>query len=132
MIRVAVVDDEELVRGMIAVILARNGYLVHEAGSPESALRQVHDEPHRFDLVITDQAMPYMSGLQLTRDLRLIRPDIPVILVSGHLSPEDLAQAEAVQLEGVLDKPFARRALLELVAGVLREHAERESEDLIA
>jgi signal transduction histidine kinase/CheY-like chemotaxis protein len=126
---VLVVDDEDLVRGMISIILTRTGYVVREASSPESALRQIHDDPRAIDLVITDQAMPNMSGLRLAQDLRILRPDLPIILVSGHLGSEELERASALPVDGVLDKPFGRRSLLALVERVL---AERASHDVIA
>jgi signal transduction histidine kinase/CheY-like chemotaxis protein len=126
---VLVVDDEELVRGMISVILIRNGYLVREASSPESALRQVHDDPYGVDLVITDQAMPNMSGLRLAQDLRSLRPDLPILLVSGHLEPEELERAEVLSVDGILEKPFGRSALLSLVDRVLRaRHADTDGD----
>jgi CheY-like chemotaxis protein len=117
--RVLVVDDEELVRGLLAVILSRTGYQVREAASPESALRQVHDEPDGVDLVITDLAMPRMNGLQLAENLRTLRPELPILLTTGYLSDEDLAQVRAMSINGVLEKPFSRKSVMELVAEVL-------------
>jgi CheY-like chemotaxis protein len=116
---VLVVDDEELVRGLLAVILSRTGYQVREAASPESALRQVHDEPDGVDLVITDLAMPRMNGLQLAQNLRTLRPELPIVLTTGYLSDEDLAQVRAMAIDGVLEKPFSRKSVMELVAEVL-------------
>jgi signal transduction histidine kinase len=114
-----VVDDEPLVLRSTRMLLTRLGYVVSEASSPESALRQVQEAPMGFDLVITDQAMPGMTGLELARRLRTIRPDLPIILASGYLDDDALQAAEALALQGILQKPYDRESLNEVLSTAL-------------
>jgi CheY-like chemotaxis protein len=84
------VDDEDLVRMSTADMLGDLGFEVVEASSAEEALRLVGGglDP---DLVVTDHLMPGLSGVELARDLRSRRPDLPVLIVSGYADAEGLA-----------------------------------------
>ncbi|MDZ7669820.1 MAG: response regulator [Gammaproteobacteria bacterium] len=110
---VLVVDDEELVRATTTMILKRHGYDVREAASGESALRQIHDDSGAVDLLVTDQAMPGMTGIKLIEQVRELVPDLPILLCSGHLDEQEYARVEELGINGVLIKPFSRRVLLE-------------------
>lgn len=104
--RVLIVDDEELVLGAIGGSLERLGYRVTtEQKSPE-ALGKFRAAPDSFDLVITDQTMPHMSGLELSRAMHEVRPDLPIIIVTGF-SPELSGRtAESLGLAAILGKPI--------------------------
>jgi PAS domain S-box-containing protein len=84
------VDDEEIVRMSTASMLADLGYAVVEAGSAEEALRLAR-EGLRPDLLVTDHLMPGMNGTDLARAMRLERPDLPVLIVSGYAESEGIA-----------------------------------------
>ncbi len=114
-LRILIVDDEEMVRSTLSAILQRDQHLITMSEMPEEALRLVHDGPQNFDVVITDHAMPGMTGLELSRQLRHIRPDLHIILVSGYLTEQDLRDADALGISGVLDKPFRRQQILDLL-----------------
>ena len=116
---VLVVDDEDLVRGVLESILARNGYVVHEASSPESALRQLFDNSRSFDLMICDLAMPGMTGIELCERVRQLQPDLPIIISSGYFAEEDKAKLEKLGVTNVLQKPFSREELTKSVANAL-------------
>jgi CheY-like chemotaxis protein len=73
---------------------------------PEDALDLVRAEPLRFDVVITDQSMPRVTGLTLARRLREIRADIPVILYSGHGDAVAETEISAARLCAVMRKPI--------------------------
>jgi CheY-like chemotaxis protein len=120
---ILVVDDEPAVRRTMGMVLGRLGYQVEEAGSPESALRRIEESPRSFDLLITDQAMPGMSGLELARRARKIRGDLPVLLASGYLDAEAQAGASALGITGVIQKPYDRAGLRALVRSALGQTA---------
>ncbi|MFZ5585842.1 MAG: PAS domain-containing hybrid sensor histidine kinase/response regulator [Thermodesulfobacteriota bacterium] len=82
--RVLVVDDEPALRRTTSLGLTRLGYRVTALASALDALAIIRDDPAAFDLVISDQTMPGMTGLELARRLRQLRPDLPVILTTGH------------------------------------------------
>ncbi len=84
------VDDEELVRASTAHMLADLGWEVREAGSAGEALRLV-DEGLRPDLLMTDHLMPGMSGSELAQVLRTLRPELPVLVVSGYAEGDGIA-----------------------------------------
>lgn len=118
---VLVVDDEPLVRRSTRKILTRMGYLVTETATPESALRRIQEAPLAFDVVVTDQSMPGMTGIELARRLRRLRPDLPIILLSGYLDDAALEQVQGLQLDGVLQKPYDRNDLGRLIRQATRE-----------
>ncbi|GAB6095579.1 hypothetical protein JCM14469_18310 [Desulfatiferula olefinivorans] len=106
--RILLVDDEASLMAMSRIMLTRLGYRVEGESRPESALAIFRSDPGRFDLVITDMTMPGMSGEQLVRHIRDIRPDIPVILITGFSDHIDRQKAEALGINGYLEKPVRR------------------------
>ncbi len=82
--KILFIDDEKLLVEWARNALERLGYKVEAVNTPSDALKIFSSDPHGFNLVITDQAMPEMTGVQLTRELLAVRPDIPVILCTGH------------------------------------------------
>jgi CheY-like chemotaxis protein len=112
---VLVVDDEPEVREMVRRLLADGGWTVRVADDRASALALVHQEPD-LDLVLTDHRMPGGSGLDLASDLRALRPELPVVLMSGFVAEHQLLDAAAVV--DVIAKPFTGDELVR----VLRRH----------
>ena len=109
--RVLVVDDEKLLAELHRKALAALGYDVESVTKPAEALALVRADPRRFALVLTDQTMPGMTGLDLASQLGEIRPGLPVILMTGYslsLTPERIKAAGACQL---LIKPTSIHAL---------------------
>jgi PAS domain S-box-containing protein len=86
------VDDEDLVRLSTADMLMDLGFEVVEAQSAEEALHMLNEGLHP-DLVVTDHLMPGMTGLELARDLRALRPHLPVLIVSGYAEMEGVARS---------------------------------------
>jgi YesN/AraC family two-component response regulator len=75
--------------------------------------------PDLFDLVITDQTMPHMTGTELAKAFIRIRPDIPVILCSGFNYPELSEKAKVAGIREMLIKPFSRRKIARVIRRVL-------------
>jgi CheY-like chemotaxis protein len=107
------VDDEDLVRMSTADMLMDLGYEVVEAQSAEEALRLV-GEGLQPDLVVTDHLMPGLSGLELARDLRARRRDLPVLIVSGYAEMDGIAPGFAR-----LTKPFRSAELAASLADLM-------------
>lgn len=118
--RVIVVDDEPLVRATTAMTLEALGYLVTEVGSPEEALARVHDASDSVDVVVSDVAMPRMSGLDLLRAVHAVRADLPVILLSGRIDEGLAREAEEAGAWRLLAKPYERSQLADALASALR------------
>ena len=106
---VLLVDDEEDVVEMMHLMLEKLGYQVISRNSSIEALDTFRKQPKKFDLVITDQTMPEMTGLELARQLILIRPDIPVILSTGYSETIGEDNAKALGIGAYVMKPVRVR-----------------------
>ena len=106
------VDDEELARASTADMLSELGYAVIEAASGEDAMRLV-DRGERFDLLVTDHLMPGITGTDLARAVRGLRPGVPVLLVSGYAESDGVA-ADLPRLA----KPFRKGELAASLTGL--------------
>jgi CheY-like chemotaxis protein len=113
------VDDEEELVDMIRQILERLGYTVETKTSSMEALKVFQDQPDRFDLVITDQTMPHMTGADLAAKLMRIRPDIPVILCTGFSEVISAEEAKTLGIREFVMKPFTMRDIAEVTRQVL-------------
>lgn len=125
--RILFVDDEAVLVALGQEMLTRLGYAVAAYTSSTEALAAFCAAPHRFDLVITDQTMPKMTGEALTRALREIRPDLPIILCTGfsHTMTED--QAVALGIDAFLMKPLVARELGRVIRRILAQRIAKVS-----
>ena len=115
--RLLVVDDDTGVREVLARMLHRMGYQVSCAVDGEAGWESLCAES--FDLVITDNDMPRLTGLNLLRRIRIDRLDLPVILISGKMPWGEPDLSELLKPGIALEKPFSFVALLENVRNVL-------------
>jgi CheY-like chemotaxis protein len=116
---VLVVDDEPALVALAEEMLAELSYEPVGFDSSLAALRAFQAEPQRFDLVLTDEAMPDLIGTQFASEIRRLRPDIPIILMSGYGGTQLATRAAAIGINEVLRKPLQRRDLAESLARVL-------------
>ncbi len=105
--RVLFVDDEEAAILAMKKILARLGYTATTSNRSREALKIFKENPAGFDLLITDMTMPKMTGLQLIKEIRAIRPDMPVILCTGYSDQIDDQKIEMAGLNEFLIKPLS-------------------------
>jgi signal transduction histidine kinase/ActR/RegA family two-component response regulator len=116
---VLVVDDEAALVSVTEEMLAELGYNPLGMGSSQEALQIFRDNPRRFDVVVTDEMMPELSGTQLAREIGALRPGMPVILMSGY-GGDDLEQrAKLAGVREVLRKPLQKSVLADALARVL-------------
>lgn len=101
---VLLVDDDEVIQLTVVGLLEHEGLRVTACSNPNEALAAVRAEPDKFDVVVTDFNMPAMSGLDMARNLALIRGDLPVLIISGLITDELRAQARDADIRSVLDK----------------------------
>jgi len=113
-LRVLVVDDEELVRGLMSAILGSAGHEVATAASGEEALRELAERD--FDIVLTDLGMPSMNGWEVAAAARRIRPSAQIVLVTGW--GETVVPEPDSGVARILSKPFSRAQLLACVDAV--------------
>ena len=101
------VDDEQDIVAMAKESLEGCGFEVAGFSDSSLALRHFLADPHRFDLVVTDQIMPQIHGTRLAAEIRKSRPEIPIILCTGGGLASTAASCRSVGIDSVLHKPFA-------------------------
>ena len=117
-----VVDDEPVVRDVLARYLTRSGYSVREAADGERALAQIRD--HRPDAVVLDLMLPRLSGLDVLKLVRL-ESTLPVIILSARASEAERIDGLRLGADDYIVKPYSPREVVERVHAVLRR-ATRE------
>ena len=121
--RILFVDDEETIVDIGRTILKGLGYEVVTKTSSLVALETFKAEADTFDLVITDQTMPKMTGVELAKSCMHIRPDIPMILCSGYSQTITAEEAKMMGIREFIMKPFS----IETIAQTVRKVLENES-----
>jgi PAS domain S-box-containing protein len=117
---VMIVDDERPLVALIEEMLAELGYEPVGFDSSAAALAAFRAEPQRYDLILTDEAMPDLIGTELARHFRQCRPGVPIIVVSGNAGTQLAKAAAMIGVNELLCKPLERRELAESLARVLR------------
>ena len=117
--RILFIDDDEALAVLGQRMLEPLGYSVRCETDSAAALTAFRDNPHSFDLVITDQTMPNLPGSELSKELMKIRPDIPIILCTGYSSIISEQQAQDLGIKAFLVKPTDRHTLAETIRNVL-------------
>lgn len=121
------VDDEEPIARLVETTLGRLGYTVVSRTSSVEALAAFRAEPMRFDVVVTDQTMPNLTGVELAKEMMRIRPDIPIVLCTGFSELVDEKQAKAIGIQAYVKKPIIGHELAMAIRRVL-DRAEADTE----
>ena len=119
--RILLVDDEEVQCQSGQHLLERLGYTVVTASNSLEALDLFRTQPNAFNVVITDQNMPRLTGIELAEKMLHIRSDIPIILCTGFSEVIDGKEAKARGIQEFMMKPFSARQLAETIRRVLGE-----------
>ena len=122
--RILVVDDEQGITETMARRLTQLGYQVTTRTSSVEALELFRHKPDAFDLVLTDQTMPNMTGDQLAGELLTIRPDIPIIMCTGYSSVMDPDKARDLGIKAFLLKPVIKYEMAKAIRAVLDRRTE--------
>jgi PAS domain S-box-containing protein len=117
--RILLVDDEEFIVDMAKEMLEGLGYIITTTNSSPEALKWVDQSPHDFDLVITDQTMPGMTGTELADRIHNIRNDLSIILCTGYSEEIIPGRAESQNIKSVIMKPFIIQEMALVVRKVL-------------
>ncbi|MFA7165716.1 MAG: PAS domain S-box protein [Desulfoplanes sp.] len=119
--RILLVDDEKDLLSMTKQMLESMGYRVMSERSSNKALEIFKSNPALFDLLMTDQSMPNMSGVELIAEILKVRPDMPTILFSGYSTKvsEKNYKYQCVSINAYVGKPYSRKILSETVRNVL-------------
>jgi CheY-like chemotaxis protein len=113
------VEDEKALLDLGRALLGRLGYQVETRASSLDAIEAFRANPQKYDLVISDMTMPKMTGDEVARHMKAVRPDIPVILCSGFSDRMHAGTIEAIGISAVLMKPVIYADLARTVRRVL-------------
>lgn len=116
---IMVVDDEEVIVRLMHQMLVKLGYEVVPCISSLAALDKFKEQKDNIDLLLTDMAMPGMTGIELLREVRLIKPDLPVILCTGFSEKIDDEKAKALGVDHFMLKPILMSKLARLLEETL-------------
>jgi len=125
---ILLVDDEEYVLDMTRELLESLGYQVATRTSGVEAFRAFQANPQRFDLVVTDQTMPKLTGIDLATNIQALREDLPVILCSGFSAGMAQRKLGTTSIQTILNKPVLKH---ELAAAVRYTLDNRDSGSLL-
>jgi len=116
---ILLIDDEIDLLHTVKLLLEHIGYKVSAFDNPVEAFCEFEKNPDQFDIVIADLAMPEMNGKQLTRQVKKIRNDLPVLISSGNKSEISEFEIEEMGISGFLMKPFLKKELSESIRQAL-------------
>jgi len=120
--RILIVDDEKMLVAVVQQVLQHLGYEAVSRTSPIEALELFKAKPDHFDLVITDQTMPGMTGDALAKELLSIRPTLPVIICTGYSHTIDQERAMKIGIKALVMKPI----LINEIAAAVRKALDNE------
>ena len=123
--KILVVDDELIIMDLLSGVLGNLGYEIESRNSSTGALKAFRSQSDNFDLVITDQTMPHMTGADLAKEIMRIRPDIPVILCTGYSEIISEENAKSMGIREFIMKPIESRILANTVRQILDEKGQQ-------
>jgi len=100
-------------------MLTKQGYDITTETDSTGALELVRKAPERFELVITDMTMPKLTGTQLVHEIKVLRPDLPIILFTGYSEKISVDSIRTLGLQGFITKPINKSKLLETISKAL-------------
>ncbi len=119
--RILFVDDEQALVDIGHRMLSNLGYVVTPCNSSVEALDILRANPQAYDMLITDMTMPKMTGLDLAADAHDIRPDLPILILTGFSKQLSLEKASRYGVRKLIAKPVLRRRLAADIRQVLDE-----------
>ncbi len=115
---ILLVDDETSILAAMQKALNRKGFMVDTAADGEQALALFSAQPEKYDWVVTDYSMPEMSGSDLTKRIRMIDSNIPIIFSTGNIDVDDQENLIAIGVSGFIQKPWSVGELLDTIRDI--------------
>ena len=109
---VLLVDDEESIRIATQLVLEQEGFTVDSASDGQEALNLFNANPGKYDLIVTDQSMPRVSGLELTQEIRKSNATLSILLSTGHLGSQDTQEFKDAGITGFIQKPWTAKEMI--------------------
>ena len=116
---ILVVDDDELVSEYLCALLESESYDVTVLNEPAAALEHFKAHPDDFDLIVTDQIMPGLTGVEIAQSMLALRPKLPILLITGYSEKICAENAESFGLSGFFPKPINENLFLDRVNNLI-------------
>lgn len=116
---ILVIDDDELVSEYLGALLEAENYRVKVLNEPVAALNYVSEHPNEFDLIVTDQVMPGLTGVEVAQSILKVRPDLPILLITGYSEKISAKNAESFGLSGFFSKPINENLFLDKISNLV-------------
>ena len=126
--KILCVDDEEVILGSFRKILVLDGYSVDTVETGQEALGLI--QKHHYDFLFTDLKMPLMDGVEVTKSVKHLRPDIDVVIITGYASVETAVETMKYGAMDYVQKPFTEDELLEFVKKALIKRQDKIQKQL--
>jgi len=120
---ILLVDDEKELLASAQQLLSGIGYRVKAYSDPRQAMERFRRAPEDFDLLVTDENMPKITGLQLVKAVHKLRPQLPVIICTGYSENLNQHTVDQMYLYGVVRKPFTLAEISRTISNVLTQQA---------
>ena len=122
---VLIVDDQNPARRLAGELLTRAGFTVVTANDGEEAVAMIRRGALEFDAVLLDMIMPYLSGAETCREIKALRPELPIVLTSGYLRQELSQLVDQGAAAAFVQKPFRPGLLVETLREALHVRSVR-------
>ena len=116
---ILVVDDDELVSEYLGALLEAENYQVMVLNEPVAALKHFEENPDKFDLIVTDQVMPALTGVEIAQSILKLRPNLPVLLITGYSEKISAENAKSFGLSGFFPKPINENLFLDRISNLV-------------
>ncbi len=116
---VLVVEDDDAVRTLVARALPKFGFTASAAANGGKALELLRASPESYTLILLDVKIPGMTSVELVREVRRIRPDLPVVIMTGFDRDKALESMGGTSIAGYIHKPFTLNALSSVIRTAL-------------
>jgi len=126
--KILCVDDEEVILGSFRKILVLDGYSIDTVETGQEALGLI--QKHHYDFVFTDLKMPFMDGVEVTKSVKHLRPDIDVIIITGYASVETAVETMKYGALDYVQKPFTEDELIAFVKNSLIKRQDKIQKQL--
>ncbi len=120
-VKVLVVDDETVIRRGLCRVMDGRGYLAEAAESGFKAIEKL--QKTKFDIVVTDLKMPGMDGIEVLKAIKILQPDVPVIIITGYSTVDTAVEAMKNGAFDYISKPFTPEQMIEMVEKALNQRA---------
>ena len=126
--RILIAEDDDLIRRIISNALAEDGYTVNAVADGEQAWEALRHDV--YDLLVTDNEMPRLTGLKLIKRIRQAGTDLPVIVASGSFTLKNIPDYPQLQITAAVPKPFDKSEFLDAVRNILLSNEDKYNQSI--